>query len=285
MATFLSQVINGLNQASILLIATMGLVIIFGYMNVTNMAHGSMIMVGGVSAYVLMEVVGLPFGVAIAGSFLITAIIGMVIEKVIIKKLYSKPTETILATYAVSLILTELVRLKYPLSQNVHMPLPGAFRIGSVTIPYYNIFVGIFAILILLFTLFLFRKTTFGKKLGSVTQNRTMTECLGIKTASVDTLTFGYGAGLAGVAGCILAPTTGVSYDMGSTYLTDTFMTNVVGGVQSFFGTAVSSFIIGEGRTVTAGFLNETWAKIIIFMIVIVLIRFKPEGLFTKERR
>lgn len=285
MATFLSQVINGLNQASILLIATMGLVIIFGYMNVTNMAHGSMIMVGGVSAYVLMEVVGLPFGVAIAGSFLITALIGMLIEKVIIKKLYSKPTETILATYAVSLILTELVRLKYPLSQNVHMPLPGAFRIGSVTIPYYNIFVGIFAILILLFTLFLFRKTTFGKKLGSVTQNRTMTECLGIKTASVDTLTFGYGAGLAGVAGCILAPTTGVSYDMGSTYLTDTFMTNVVGGVQSFFGTAVSSFIIGEGRTVTAGFLNETWAKIIIFMIVIVLIRFKPEGLFTKERR
>ena len=285
MATFLSQVINGLNQASILLIATMGLVIIFGYMNVTNMAHGSMIMVGGVSAYVLMEVVGLPFGAAIAGSFLITALIGMVIEKVIIKKLYSKPTETILATYAVSLILTELVRLKYPLSQNVHMPLPGAFRIGSVTIPYYNIFVGIFAILILLFTLFLFRKTTFGKKLGSVTQNRTMTECLGIKTASVDTLTFGYGAGLAGVAGCILAPTTGVSYDMGSTYLTDTFMTNVVGGVQSFFGTAVSSFIIGEGRTVTAGFLNETWAKIIIFMIVIVLIRFKPEGLFTKERR
>ncbi len=285
MATFLSQVINGLNQASILLIATMGLVIIFGYMNVTNMAHGSMIMVGGVSAYVLMEVVGLPFGVAIAGSFLITALIGMVIEKVIIKKLYSKPTETILATYAVSLILTELVRLKYPLSQNVHMPLPGAFRIGSVTIPYYNIFVGIFAILILLFTLFLFRKTTFGKKLGSVTQNRTMTECLGIKTASVDTLTFGYGAGLAGIAGCILAPTTGVSYDMGSTYLTDTFMTNVVGGVQSFFGTAVSSFIIGEGRTVTAGFLNETWAKIIIFMIVIVLIRFKPEGLFTKERR
>ncbi len=285
MATFLSQVINGLNQASILLIATMGLVIIFGYMNVTNMAHGSMIMVGGVSAYVLMEVVGLPFGVAVAGSFLITALIGMLIEKVIIKKLYSKPTETILATYAVSLILTELVRLKYPLSQNVHMPLPGAFRIGSVTIPYYNIFVGIFAILILVFTLFLFRKTTFGKKLGSVTQNRTMTECLGIKTASVDTLTFGYGAGLAGVAGCILAPTTGVSYDMGSTYLTDTFMTNVVGGVQSFFGTAVSSFIIGEGRTVTAGFLNETWAKIIIFMIVIVLIRFKPEGLFTKERR
>lgn len=285
MGTFLSQLINGLNQSSILLIATMGLVIIFGYMNVTNMAHGSMIMLGGVSAYILMEVLHFPFGFAIIGSFIITAVIGMIIEKVLIKRLYSKPTETILATYAVSIILTELVRIKYPLSQNVHMPIPGAFQIGRVTIPYYNIFIGVFSLSILFFTIFFFKKTTFGKKLGSVTQNRTMTECLGIKTATIDTLTFGYGAGLAGISGCVLAPTTGVSYDMGSTYLTDTFMTNVVGGMQSFAGTAIASGIIGEGRTLMAGFLNDTWAKIIIFMIVIVLIRFKPEGLFTKERR
>ncbi len=285
METFISQLINGLNQSSILLIATMGLVIIFGYMNVTNMAHGSMIMLGGVSAFILMEVLHLPFGLALIGCFIITGIIGMITEKLLIKRLYSKPTETILATYALSIILTELVRIKYPLSQNVHMPLPGAFHIGRVTIPYYNIFILVFSLAVLSLTLLFFRKTTFGKKLGSVTQNRTMTECLGIKTSTIDTLTFGYGAGLAGVSGCVLAPTTGVSYDMGSTYLTDTFMTNVVGGIQSFAGTAISSGIIGEGRTITAGFLNETWAKIIIFMIVIVLIRFRPEGLFTKERR
>jgi urea transport system permease protein len=263
----------------------MGLVIIFGYMNVTNMAHGSMIMLGGVSAFILMEVLHLPFGLALIGCFIITGIIGMITEKLLIKRLYSKPTETILATYALSIILTELVRIKYPLSQNVHMPLPGAFHIGRVTIPYYNIFILVFSLAVLSLTLLFFRKTTFGKMLGSVTQNRTMTECLGIKTSTIDTLTFGYGAGLAGVSGCVLAPTTGVSYDMGSTYLTDTFMTNVVGGIQSFAGTAISSGIIGEGRTITAGFLNETWAKIIIFMIVIVLIRFRPEGLFTKERR
>ena len=285
MGTFISQLINGLNQSSILLIATMGLVIIFGYMNVTNMAHGSMIMLGGVSAFILMEVLHLPFGLALIGCFIITGIIGMITEKLLIKRLYSKPTETILATYALSIILTELVRIKYPLSQNVHMPLPGAFHIGRVTIPYYNIFILVFSLAVLSLTLLFFRKTTFGKMLGSVTQNRTMTECLGIKTSTIDTLTFGYGAGLAGVSGCVLAPTTGVSYDMGSTYLTDTFMTNVVGGIQSFAGTAISSGIIGEGRTITAGFLNETWAKIIIFMIVIVLIRFRPEGLLTKERR
>lgn len=285
MGTIISQVINGLNQASILLIATMGLVIIFGYMNVTNMAHGSMIMIGAFSGFVLMEGIGIPFGLAIVGSFLITGLIGMVMEKLVIKRLYSKPTETILATYAISIILTELCRMKWPLSQNVHMPLPGSLTIGSVVIPYYNIFVLVFAAALLLFTLFLFRKTSFGKKLSSVTQNRAMTECLGIKTSSIDTLTFGYGAGLAGIAGCILAPTTGVSYDMGSGYLTDSFMTVVVGGIQSFVGTTFSSAIIGEGRTVLAGFSNETWAKIIIFLVVIVIIRIKPEGLFTKERR
>lgn len=283
--TLISQIINGLNQSSILLIATMGLVIIFVYMNVTNMAHGSMIMLGGVSAYLIAEVMGLPFVVAIVGSFLITCLFGMLIEKLLIKRLYSKPTETILATYAVSLILTEIVRIKYPLSQNVHMPIPGSASIGGVTIPYYNIFVVLFSLAILGFTLFFFRKTIFGKKLGAVTQNRTMTECLGIKTSAVDTLTFGYGSGLAGIAGCILAPKTGVSYDMGASYLTDAFMTNVVGGVQSFLGTLVSSSIIGEGRTVTAGFLNDTWAKILLFIIVIVIIRFRPEGLFVKERR
>lgn len=278
-------IINGLNQASILIIAAMGLVIIFGYMNVINMAHGSMIMIGAFVGMVLMENLGLPFVAALLFSFIITAIFGMLIEKTIIKRLYDKPTETILATYAISIILTELVRIKYPLSQNVHMPIPGSLQIGGVTIPYYNIFVVLFAVSVLLFTLFLFKKTKFGRQLSSVNQNRAMTECLGIKTSRIDTITFGYGAGLAGIAGCILAPTTGASYDMGSSYLTECFMTVVVGGVQSFVGATMSSGIIGEGRTIFAGFINETWAKIIVFIAVIIIIRLKPEGLFTKERR
>ncbi len=285
MGTIISQIINGLNQASILLIATMGLVIIFGYMNIINMAHGSMIMIGAFAGLVLTQNFGMPFGFALVGSFLITALFGMVVERIIIKRLYDKPTETILATYALSIILTEIIRMRFPLSQNVSMPITGNFQIGGVTIPYYNVFVLCFAILLLLFTLFLFKKTKFGKQLSSVTQNRAMTECLGIKTSRIDTITFGYGAGLAGVAGCVLAPTTGASYDMGSSYLTECFMTVVVGGVQSFAGAALSSTIIGEGRTILAGFSNETWAKIIVFITVIVIIRIKPQGLFTKERR
>lgn len=285
MGTLLSQMINGLNQSSILVIATMGLVIIFGYMNVINMAHGTMIMLGAFVGYIFMELLKLPFAVALIGAFVITGVFGMIVELAVIKKLYSKPTETILATYALSIILTEIFRLKFPLAQSVHMPIAGSLQLGSATIPYYNIFILLFTAFILTSTLILFRATKFGKQLSSVTQNRTMSECLGIKTATIDTFTFGYGAGLAGLAGCVLAPTTGVSYDMGSSYLTDTFMTVVVGGVQSFAGSVVASGIIGEGRTLLAGFTNETWAKIMIFLAVIIVIRIKPEGLFTKERR
>lgn len=285
MITFISQIANGLNQSAVLLIATLGLLIIFGQMNVINMAHGELIMIGGFCAYICTGIFHLPFGIALIVAFLITGIFGVVIETVVIKKLYSKPIETILATYALSIILTEIARLVWPLAQNVDMPIPGTINISGVVIPKYNIFVVSVAIVLLIFTIVFFKKTKFGKQVGAITQNRQMTECLGIKTSRMDTLTFAYGAGMAGIAGCILAPTVGVSYNMGSVYLTDCFLTVVVGGVQSMIGMAVSSTILGEGRTVLAGFSNETWAKIIVFLSVIVLIRFKPEGLFTKERR
>ncbi len=285
MASFISQVVNGFNQSAVLLIAAMGLLIIFGLMNVINMAHGEMIMIGGFCAYIVTGSWHLSFGIAIIFAFLVTAVFGALTEILIIKRLYAKPTETILATYALSIILTEIARIIWPLSQNVEMPIPGTINIKGVAIPCYNIFVIAIAIGILIFTIIFFKRTKFGKEVGAITQNRQMAECLGIKTSRIDTLTFSYGAGLAGIAGCILAPTTGVSYTMGSVYLTDSFLTVVLGGVQSMVGVAASSGIMGEGRTILAGFLNETSAKIIIFMFVIVLLRFKPEGLFHRERR
>lgn len=285
MATFISQIVNGLNQSAVLLIAALGLLIIFGLMNVINMAHGEMIMIGGFCAYIATSVWHLPFSAALIFAFAVTALFGALTEILIIKRLYAKPTETILATYALSIILTEAARIVWPLSQNVAMPIPGVLKFGGVAIPYYNIFVAVIAAGLLIFTVVFFKRTKFGKKVGAITQNRQMAECLGIKTSKIDTMTFAYGAGLAGIAGCVLAPTTGVSYTMGSVYLTDSFLTVVLGGVQSMIGVAASSGIMGEGRTIMAGFLNETWAKIIIFMCVIILLRFKPEGLFHKERR
>jgi len=285
MATLVSQIVNGLNQSAVLLIAALGLLIIFGLMNVINMAHGEMIMIGGFCAYIATGILHLPFFIAIVIAFIVTALFGALTEIIIIKRLYAKPTETILATYALSIILTEVARIIWPLSQNVPMPIPGVLNFGNVAIPYYNIFVVSISIGLLVFTIFFFKSTKFGKEVSAITQNRQMAECLGIKTSTIDTFTFAYGAGLAGIAGCVLAPTTGVSYTMGSVYLTDSFLTVVLGGVQSIVGVAASSGIMGEGRTVLAGFSNETWAKITIFMAVIVLLRFKPEGLFQKERR
>ncbi len=285
MTTFISQIANGANQAAILVIASLGLLIIFGLMKVINMAHGEMIMIGGFSALIATQYLHLPFYITIIFCFIVTALFGAATEILIVKKLYSKPTETVLATYALGLILKEIARLIWPLSQNVDMPISGTFMINGVAVPAYNLFVIGMAFFLLFVTIIMFKKTKFGKKASAITQNRAMTECLGIKTSQIDTFTFAYGAGLAGIAGCILAPVTGVSYSMGTVYLTDTFMTVVMGGVESMIGTLVSSIIIGEGRTILAGATNETWAKIIIFLIVIVLVRFKPEGLFHKERR
>ncbi|HEX2938902.1 MAG TPA: urea ABC transporter permease subunit UrtB [Ruminiclostridium sp.] len=285
MGIFISQLSNGLNQSAVLLIATLGLIIIFGMMGVINMAHGQMIMIGGFAAYIVTGIMGLPFFMAIIISFAVTALFGAFMELLIIKKLYSKPTETILATYAISIILTEIARMIWPLAKNVKMPLPGKITLGAVTIPYYNIFLVIMALGLLICTILFFNKTKMGRKIKAITQNRQMTECLGINTAAIDTITFAYGAGLAGIAGCVLAPTTGVSYTMGSVYLTNTFLTAVVGGVQSMVGTAVASGIIGEGRTVLAGFSNDTWAMIIVSFAIIILVKFKPEGLFYKDGR
>lgn len=285
LAFLISQLSNGLNQSAVLLIATLGLVIIFGLMKVINMAHGQMIMIGGFSAYIVTGIFNLPFCLAIVISFIVTALFGMLIEIVIIKRLYAKPTETILATFAISIILTEIARIIWPLAVNVKMPLPGKFALGLVTIPFYNIFLVLVALGLLVCTICFFACTKTGRKIRAITQNRQMTECLGIDTAKIDTLTFAYGAGLAGIAGCVLAPTTGVSYDMGATYLTNTFLTAVVGGAQSMVGTAVAAGIIGESRTLLAGFSNDTWAMILVSFAIIVLVRFKPEGLFYKEGR
>ncbi len=284
-SSLITQMINGVNQASVLLIAALGLIIIFGLMGVINMAHGELIMIGGFCAYIFSNVLHFPFAVAVVFSFLVTAVVGVLIEVLVIKRLYAKPTETILATYGISMIISEIARLKWPLAQNVNMPIPGTAKVAGISIPFYNMFVLLFAFAVLSFTIFLFKKTKFGKKVNAITQNRQMVECLGINTAKYDTLTFAYGAGLAGIAGCILAPTVGVSYQMGAAYLTNSFLTVVLGGVESMIGLAASSAIFGEGKTVLAGFSNDCMAKIMMCLVVVAIIRFKPEGLFHKERR
>lgn len=286
MSSLLQNVVSGINTSALVMVAALGLVIIFGLMNVINMAHGELIMIGAYMTYFVTKVLLLPYAVAILVAFIITALIGALIEVFVIKKLYAKPAETLLATYGISLILERLVYLIFGAeTKNIPMPVPGTLEVGGVTIPYYNIFVVCFSVFLLLFTLFIFQKTQFGKKIRAIMQNRNMTECLGIETSKVDTWSFAYGAGMAGVAGTLLAPVISVTPGLGAPYLTESFMTVVVGSVQSLVGTALGSAIIGETRTILSGLSNTVTAKILVFLMIIIIIRFKPGGLFAKERR
>ena len=267
-----AQLINGISASALLLIYYLGVVVIMGHMNVVNMAHGECIMLGAYVCYYINTVAGAPFFVALIMSFVVTALFGLLIERLVIRKLYGKTAETLLATYALSLIVKQLINLicgselKY-----IAIPFEGHFDIGGVTIPYYNIFIILFAAAILLITWLIFYKTPFGTKMRAVTSNRPMTECLGINAHAVDSLTFAFGVGLAGLAGAVLAPSRGVSPFMG--------------GLQSMIGTTLSSLLIGESTSILGGFWNEVDAKILVFLIVVVLIRFRPDGLFRKEKR
>ncbi len=277
---------NGINSSALLLLSALGLVIIMGHMKVVNLAHGELIMVGAYITYYTSTVLKLPYIFSIIGAFLVTGLLGVAIERLVIRKLYGKASETLLATYALSLVIQQTVRfLSGPELKYVNIPLDGTLEFGGVTVPYYNLLILLVAVLALLTTWLLIYKTTLGKQIRAITENRTMTGCLGINTQRIDTVTFSYGTALAGLAGAMLAPIRTVSPFMGVQYLTDAFLNVVIGGLDSLFGTAFSAGIIGESITILGGYWNDVGAKILVFFIIIILIRFKPEGLFAKEKR
>ena len=287
MELLLSQLVNGLSNTAVMFLAAIGLVIIFGMLDVVNMAHGEFIMVGAYAGCVCVDMLGLPFPVACVAAFAVTALVGVVIERLLIQRLYGRVAETLLATFALTYILQQLVRMVFgPEDQHMPMPINSMVRLGSVTIPVYNLVLIAAALVVLGVTVLLFFKTSFGMQLRAVTQNREMCECLGINVSRIYCLTFAYSCGLAGLAGVLLAPVKSVVPGMGATYLVDSFMVSVLGGLNSVVGTLAGSLVISESQTVMAGYMNETAARLIIFAVIIAIIRFRPQGLFSsKERR
>ncbi|MCL2695886.1 MAG: urea ABC transporter permease subunit UrtB [Clostridiales bacterium] len=282
---FLQLLTNGVNYAAVLFLMAIGLVIIMGHMKIVNLAHGELIMVGAYVSYYVSTVLKLPYILAVFGGFFVSGLLGLIIG-LIIRRLYGKLAETLLATFAFSLIIQQGVRLiAGPRSQNVNIPLNGTLMLGNMRVPYYNLVIISVALLVLLLTWLLLHKTKIGKQIRAVTENRAMTDCLGINTQRVDMVTFTYGTGLAGLAGAVLAPRSTVTFAMGVQFLTESFLNVVVGGIDSIFGTALSSVLIGESLTFIGGYWNDVIAKVLVFLLIIILIRFKPEGLFTKERR
>ena len=284
---FVSQAISGLSIASILLMVALGLAIIYGITGVINLAHGEMVMLGAYSAWALQTFFGLGFFISLPLIFLAVALFGWVIDRVVIRHLYNRPLDTILATWGIGVMAQQIVRLvaggelRY-----VQMPtLNSALEVGGVNIPIIRLFILCFSIALFAITWYLLFRTNLGLKLRAIAQNREVASCFGINTDRVYGLTFAYGAGLAGLAGAVVSPLKSVSPEMGTTYVVDAFMVVVLGGVESLVGTVVSSGIIGGLSSSIAFYFNDTIAKAAVLLAIVVLIRFRPQGLFAPRVR
>jgi len=288
MDVFFNQAFAGLSMASILLMVAVGLAIIYGSMGVINLAHGEFVMLGAYAAWAMQVFFGLNILVSIPFVFLGVGLVGWLIERGIVKRLYRRPLDTILATWGVGIVLQQLIRLGVgPDSLFVQRPalLDGNFVIGNVVMSNYRIFVIVFATAILIATWLLLTRTEFGMKLRAVIQNREISECYGIRAERVYSLTFAYGAGLAGIAGALITPLVSVTPTMGTYLVVDAFLVVIIGGVGSLIGTAVASGIVGESTALFSMLMNDTMGRIAVLVGIILLIRFRPQGLFPETIR
>ncbi|MCG8393970.1 MAG: urea ABC transporter permease subunit UrtB [Pseudomonadales bacterium] len=283
----------GLSMGSVLLLAAIGLAITFGVMGVINMAHGELIMLGAYTTFVVQQ--ALPNShewsllIAIPAAFLVSAIIGILIERFVIRFLYGRPLETLLATFGVSLILQQAVRVIFsPLNRTVVTPdwMSGALQINPVfSLTYNRLYIIFFALAVFLALLTLLKKTRLGLQVRAVSQNRTTARALGIRSERVNALTFGLGSGIAGVAGVALAQLTNVGPNLGQSYIIDSFMVVVFGGVGNLWGTLTAAFGLGIANKLLEPMAGAVLAKIIVLIFIILFIQRKPRGLFPQRGR
>ncbi|KAA0595962.1 urea transport system permease protein [Azospirillum lipoferum] len=288
MDILLGQLFTGLSIGSVLLLVALGLAIIYGTMGVINLAHGEFVMLGAYATWFLQSTLGLTLLPCLLVVFLMVAAAGWAVERTIVRFLYRRPLDTILATWGIGIMLQQAVRLAAGADlRYVQTPdqLAGSIDLAGVAIPSYRLFILAFSAALLGLTWFVVQRTEFGMKLRAVTQNREMASCYGIDSARIFTLTFAFGSGLAGLAGALIAPIKSVAPDMGTNFVVDAFMVVVVGGVGSLFGTVASAGLIGGGTAGFAFLLNDTLAKALVFLGVVVLVRFRPQGLFAATGR
>jgi len=288
MDQFVQQVVTGLSIGSILLLVALGLSIIYGSMGIINLAHGEFVMLGAYAAWTFQQFFGLGLLASLVPIFLVVATFGWLIERYVLSFLNNRPLDTILATWGVGIILQQAVRLLIGGElRYVQMPsaLSDSTDVFGVPVSAYRIFLFFAALSLFGLTWILMNRTMIGMKLRAIIQDRSISASFGIDARRIYSLTFAYGAGLAGLAGALVSPLKSVSPEMGTGYVVDSFMVVVLGGVQSLAGTVFSSFILGELSGVVAFLQNDTVAKALVLLAIIVLIRFRPEGLFTARVR
>ncbi len=283
----------GLSLGSVLALAAIGLAITFGVMGVINMAHGELIMIGAYTTYVIQllmpEHIGISVIVAIPAAFIVSGLVGMAIELSVIRHLYGRPLETLLATFGVSLVLQQLVRSIFsPLNRSVETPqwMSGAFQINEVLALTWNRFyIIIFCLAVFVALILVMKKTLLGLQVRAVSQNRQMARAMGVRSKWVDALTFGLGSGIAGMAGVALSLLTNVGPNLGQAYIIDSFMVVVFGGVGNLWGTLVAGMSLGVINKVLEPWAGAVLAKILVLVFIILFIQKRPTGLFPQRGR
>jgi len=294
---FVGSIFQGVSLGSVLLLAAVGLAITFGVMGVINMAHGELVMIGAYTTYMIQEVIrtympeafDYSLFLAVPAAFMVSGAVGIAIERGIIRFLYGRPLETLLATWGLSLILQQTVRTIFgPTNREVGAPswMSGALETASGLVLTYNrITIIIFSLIVLAIIAVILRKTAFGLQMRAVTQNRRMAGSMGIKTGYVDALTFGLGSGIAGVAGVALSQIDNVSPNLGQAYIIDSFMVVVFGGVGNLWGTLVGAMSLGVVNKFLEPVSGAVLAKIFVLVAIILFIQKRPRGLFALKGR
>lgn len=296
----LDTVFIGLSIGSILLLVALGLSIVYGSMGVINMAHGELVMMGAYTTVLAQTYLGFSLFAAIPLAFIVCAGLGLLIEKLVIRRLYSRLFDTLLATWGVAILLQQAIRLEFGLSffgihidglgpglQSVTLPeiMTESFTAGEFVIQPYRTFIILVSALMALLTWFLMYRTRIGQQVRAIMRNPDMAAACGIDVKKVNALTFAYGAGLAGVAGVMMSGFKTVMPDMGSSLVVDGFLVVVVGGVGSLVGSIVASGILGQLNGVIAFFSNDIIARAVVFAAVIAIIIWRPRGLFNYKGR
>lgn len=281
--TLSNALVLGVSIASIWLLAAIGLTVIYGTVGVINMAHGEFIMLGAYSSYLLQNAFGLPFLLCIPASFVVVGAIGLLLERCLIRYLYKRPLDTLLATWGVSIVLVQLVRLTFG-SDPKYLAVPSIFnsniQLGSVSLSAFRLVVLIITVASVAATWFIFYRTRFGMQVRAVMQNKEMAASFGINASRVYLLTFGLGAGLAGVAGSLFGVLNIVLPTMGTSYVVQAFLVVVVGG-GTLAGSVAASGLTGELQSIFAAVTNDTFARFMLFILIVIFLRFRPQGLFA----
>jgi urea transport system permease protein len=297
MAEYLARIFSGISLGSVLMLAALGLAITYGLMGVINMAHGEFLMIGAYATYAVQGVFRHFFPVqldwylpaALPVAFIVTFLVGVILERSVIRWLYGRPLESLLATWGLSLILIQAVRTIFG-PQNVEVANPGWMSGGwevipNLILPYNRMVIIGFSLGVLLIVWLILTRTRLGLFVRGVTQNRKMADCLGVPTSRVDTLTFGFGAGIAGLGGVALSQIGNVGPELGQSYIVDSFMVVVLGGVGQLAGTVAGGFGLGIVNKFLEPWIGAVLAKIIVLVFIIAFIQKRPQGMFAMKGR